>query len=80
MGGSLVLMAGASPAFAGAWWRVSSRAAPTFLAPGGQATVIVSATNVGAGTVNATKTPVTIKDALPPGWKRRRSRARRLLS
>ncbi len=63
----LLLMVGAGPAFAGAWWRVSSRAAPTFLVPGQKATIIVAATNVGDAGVNATSTPVTIKDTLPPG-------------
>ena len=66
LGVSLLSAAGASPAFAGAWWRVSSRAAPTFLAHGGKATIVVGATNVGDGAVNATTTPVTIEDTLPP--------------
>jgi len=63
----LLLLVVAGPAFAGAWWRVASRTAPTFLEPGGKATIIVTATNVGDGGVNAAGTPVTIKDTLPPG-------------
>ncbi len=62
----LLLVAGASPALAGAWWRLSSRAAPSSLPPGGTAAIFVSATNVGDGGVNATTSPVTIKDTLPP--------------
>ncbi len=65
VGMSLLLMAAASPAFAGAWWRMSSRAAPTLLVPGQRATIVVAATNVGDTGVNATATPVTIKDTLP---------------
>ena len=64
---SLALAAAASPAFAGAWWRLSSRAAPTFLTPDGKATIILTATDVGDAGVNATTTPVVIKDALPEG-------------
>ena len=62
-----VALMGAAPAFASAWWRVSSRVAPTFLGHGGKATIVVGATNVGDGAVNATTTPVTIQDTLPPG-------------
>jgi hypothetical protein len=62
-----VALMGAAPAFASAWWRVSSRVAPTFLGHGGKATIVVGATNVGDGAVNATTTPVTIGDTLPPG-------------
>ena len=66
--GSLGLLAVcANPALAGAWWRLSSRAAPSALAPGGKATIVVSATNVGDGGVDATTDPVMVKDVLPPG-------------
>jgi hypothetical protein len=73
---SLVLVAvalsvacGASSALAeaGAWWRLSSRDAPSNLMPGGKASIILTASNVGDGGVNATKTPVTITDELPAG-------------
>jgi hypothetical protein len=62
-----VSLVGAAPAFADAWWRVSSRTAPTNLTAGGSATIIVTATNVGDGGVNATTKPVTVKDLLPAG-------------
>jgi hypothetical protein len=65
LSGALLLVAGASPAFAGAWWRLSSRAAPSSLPPGGKASIVVSATNVGDAGVNATTSAVTIKDTLP---------------
>ncbi|HTZ64200.1 MAG TPA: hypothetical protein VMB51_08850 [Solirubrobacteraceae bacterium] len=64
---TVLSLAGAAPAFAGAWWHVSSRAAPTYLTPGGQATIILTATNVGDGGVTAAAKPVTITDMLPPG-------------
>ncbi len=64
---SALVLAAAAPAFAGAWWRLSSRAAPTFLVHGEKATIVVAASNVGDAGVDATKTPVTIKDTLPPG-------------
>ena len=63
----VVALMGAAPAFAGAWWRLSARAAPTLLIPGQKATIAITATNVGDGGVNATSTPVTIKDVLPAG-------------
>jgi hypothetical protein len=65
--GAVLSLAAAAPAFAGAWWRLSSRAAPTYLTAPGKATIIVAATNVGDGSVNATTAPVRIKDVLPPG-------------
>jgi hypothetical protein len=65
LGGTALLAADASPALAGAWWRLSSRAAPSSLPTGGKAIIVVSATNVGDGDVNAASTPVTIKDTLP---------------
>ena len=67
LGLGLLLAAGASPAFAQAWWRMSSRPAPTLLTPGKQATIVISATNVGDTGVNANTSPVTITDSLPAG-------------
>ncbi len=61
------LLASASPAFAGGWWRVSSRAAPSNLPPGGKATLIIGASNVGDGGINAAGRPVRVTDTLPPG-------------
>jgi uncharacterized repeat protein (TIGR01451 family) len=54
-------------AFASAWWRAGSRSAPTVLQAGQSATVTITATNLGDTGVNATRTPVTISDVLPPG-------------
>jgi hypothetical protein len=68
LGSSLLLAVCASPALAGgAWWRLSSRAAPSSLPPGGKATIVVSATNVGDGGIDAMTAPVTIRDVLPAG-------------
>ena len=60
-------LAGAAPAFASAWWRVSSRPAPSVLNPGGKARITLAAVDVGDVGVNATSSPVTIKGVLPPG-------------
>ncbi len=67
LGSSLLLGMCASPALAGAWWRLSSRAAPSSLPPGGKATIVVSATNLGDGGIDAITAPVMVKDVLPPG-------------
>ncbi len=61
----LLSLAGASPALAGAWWRLSSRAAPSNLQPGQKAILEVGATDAGDVGVNATSKPVTITDTLP---------------
>jgi hypothetical protein len=52
---------------AAGWWRVAARAAPSSLPPGGKATLIVSASNVGDSALAATSVPVRITDTLPPG-------------
>lgn len=63
----------ATPAFAEecsgctAWWHVASSSTPTYLAPGTEATITVTATNLGDAAVNASAHPVTISDILPPG-------------
>jgi hypothetical protein len=67
LGSAVVLAVCASPALAGAWWRLSSRAAPSSLPPGGNAAIVVSATDVGDDGIDATTEPVTIKDTLPAG-------------
>ena len=65
---AVAAMAGAAPAAAeGPWWRVNSEVAPTYLPPGGEGTVIVTASNLGDEAVNSAKTPVTITDQLPDG-------------
>ncbi len=56
-----------TPAFAGAWWRLSSRAAPTNLAPGSQGLIDVDAQDLGDTGVNASSSHVRIGDTLPAG-------------
>jgi hypothetical protein len=68
----LAVLAGASPAFAqgeaAPWWYLSSSSTPTYLPPGGEGTILVSATNLGDANVEASKAhPVTVTDILPPG-------------
>ncbi len=50
-----------------AWWHLSSRAAPTNLAPGGTGLLEVAAGNAGDTNIAATSTPVTLTDVLPTG-------------
>jgi hypothetical protein len=58
----------AAPALAqGPWWRLESRAAPSNLPPGGEAQIIVSASNVGDATADGTDDPITVADTLPSG-------------
>ena len=58
----------ASPAFAGAFWRLDSTAAPTYLSAGKEARVIASANNVGDSTLRGSGAhPVTVTDRLPAG-------------
>ncbi len=48
-------------------WKLDSLAVPGNLPPGGTGTLIVSATNLGAGEVNASSSKVTLRDTLPGG-------------
>jgi len=66
---ALAVLASASSALAAApWWRLDSSAAPTNLKPGDTSdTIVVTASNVGNATVDATKHAVTINDTLPAG-------------
>jgi hypothetical protein len=68
---SLVLLGGASSASAEAllpWWHVTSASRPSYLAPGGQGVIVVTAANLGDANANpATGGPVVIDDELPPG-------------
>ncbi len=57
----------ARPALASPWWRLSSRAAPTNLPPGGQGRIRVTANDLGDAGVVGTTSPVTIEDTLPAG-------------
>ena len=56
-----------TPAFAGAWWRLSSRAAPSNLAPGSQGLVVVAVQDLGDTGVNTSSSHVRIGDTLPSG-------------
>jgi hypothetical protein len=49
------------------WWHVNVGARPTYLAPGSEATVMVTATNLGDAEVNGSGAPVTLTDTLPEG-------------
>jgi hypothetical protein len=66
-----VMLLGATPAVAGARWRLSARVAPTQLPQTGEAFVTVQAIDVGDAEVSSTSvspsTPVTITDTLPAG-------------
>ena len=61
----------ATPASAvtqGAWWHLSSSAAPTYLRPGDKEDVVfVGASNLGYADANGSKAPITITDKLPAG-------------
>jgi len=63
----VVVLVGASQALAGPFWRLSSRAAPTNLPPGGKGLIVVAADNLGDAGVKGGTTPVTIKETLPEG-------------
>ncbi len=57
----------ASPALATAWWRISARAAPTYLPPGGHGLIELSADDLGNSGISGASSPVTITDQLPAG-------------
>ncbi len=61
------VLVGAGSAFAGAWWGFSVRAAPTFLAPGGEGVIDVAADDMGVTGITGAVSEVTIKDVLPAG-------------
>ena len=66
----LAALTGATPAMAegsAAWLQLSSSSTPTYLAPGGEGTVVATATNLGNANVTGAEHPVTITDKLPPG-------------
>jgi hypothetical protein len=63
----LAMLVCAGSAFAGPWWRLSARLAPTHLAPGADGLIVVAADDLGDAGVNGSPTPVTITDALPQG-------------
>ncbi len=51
------------------YWRLATTTAPTNLKPGTVAKILIFPTNLGAAAVDATGSPVTITDKLPPGLK-----------
>jgi hypothetical protein len=64
-------LAGAPPAFGqgeASWWHLTSNSTPTYLPPGGEGTISVSATNLGDAEVKASEAhPVTVTESLPAG-------------
>jgi hypothetical protein len=67
---SLVMVAGAAPAFASSpWWHLTSGARPTNLPPGEQGQVVVTAANLGDASADGGASPVTVEDTLPDGLK-----------
>ena len=66
---ALVAMVAVPPArAAGSWWSLSSSAAPTNLAPGGEGQILVSATNRGYADAKASAAhPLKLIDRLPAG-------------
>jgi hypothetical protein len=68
----LAALAGGPSALAAAAprWSLDSNSAPAFLVPESkEAQVVVIATNLGDAKLDGSKTPITIKDTLPPGLK-----------
>jgi hypothetical protein len=62
------LAVGVSPASgAEPWWRVSTESRPTNLAPGSEGEIVVTAENMGDGSIDGAKSAVTIADVLPAG-------------
>jgi hypothetical protein len=69
---ALVMLIGvvAAPAFAEGgepWWRVTTKAAPSDLAPGSIDQVLVTANNLGDGEASGSSAPIVVSDKLPPG-------------
>jgi hypothetical protein len=68
--GASTLVAAAAPAPAvanSAWWRVSASSRPTYLPPGGEATIVVTAANLGNAQASGGTTPIILTDKLPEG-------------
>src|SRR5262249_35823605 len=49
------------------WFLINQSFAPTNLAPGKEAAVVINAVNAGYGTIDATTNTITFKDKLPEG-------------
>ena len=63
------LLLGAAPAFASGWWRMSSRVAPTHLAPGSTGILNVAVEDLGDSGISGATNPITISEVLPAGLK-----------
>lgn len=50
-----------------AWWRLATALRPSYLPPGGEGEIAVTAIDLGNAAVSGTKTPVTLTDRLPAG-------------
>ncbi len=68
---ALVVLAAASAVQASAsetaWWKITSSASPTNLAPGGEGILFVEVSNLGDATANGGASPIVIADKLPVG-------------
>jgi uncharacterized repeat protein (TIGR01451 family) len=63
-----IISAMTAPAFAGVpVWQITSAGAPSTIAPGGEGTLEVTATNLGDVAAEGTASPITIHDVLPSG-------------
>jgi hypothetical protein len=62
-------LANAGSACAAGWWRLSSRVAPTRLAPGATGLLYVTVEDLGDSAISGANNPITIGDVLPAGLK-----------
>ncbi len=64
-----VLLVAVAPAFGAEspWWQLDFRSAPTYLPPGGEGRMEMTAADIGDQSVNASQSPVVLTDKLPPG-------------
>jgi hypothetical protein len=56
-----------SASAASAWWQLNSVSTPGNLSPGGQGTLMATATNLGDAEIVTQATPVKLVESLPPG-------------
>ena len=65
----LGVLAGAPAALAGPWWRLSSRAAPSYLPAGSNGVLDVAADDLGDVGISGAGSEITLTDVLPAGLK-----------